>query len=82
MNNWIKIEDKQPKEKQDVWYYFKPCGIFKGKYIKEEYVTYDNEIDYHDIFYGKSGFLTDDVTHWMPYKENDKEPIAPNIENE
>ena len=64
--DWIKIEDKIPDEGQKVIYYFEHTGISIGKFTKDK----DNiGFPFGNIFYGKSGFLTDDVTHWMPLPE-------------
>jgi len=59
---WIKVSDRLPEEGQEVFYYFKHTGIARGHYKKTEY---------GDCFYGDRGFLTNDVTHWMPFP---KEP--------
>ena len=56
-DNWVKVEDKLPKEGQRVIYYFKETGISCGRYMKTES---------GDFFCGPAGWLTDDVTHWMP----------------
>jgi hypothetical protein len=32
-----------------------------------------------DIFYGSCGWLTGDVTYWLPRKDWDREPMAPTI---
>ena len=55
--NWIMIEDSRPEEGQRVIYYFEKTGISVGYYGKE------------GIFYGVYGWLSDDVTHWMPMPE-------------
>ena len=60
LEHWRKVEDELPKDGQKVIYYFEVTGINIGKYKK------DKE---GDIFYGRSGFLTNDVTHWMPLPE-------------
>ena len=58
---WIKIEDQLPKEDQCVIYYFKETGVACGRYKKTS--------GGGDMFFGKCGFLTDDVTYWMPMPE-------------
>ena len=59
---WIRVEDRLPEEGRKVIYYFGCVGIHIGKFMKDK----DNiGLPYGNIFYGKSGFLTDDVTHWM-----------------
>ena len=54
---WISMEDRKPEEGQAVWYYFEVVGVHPGRYYKT---------DDGDTFVGVRGFLTDDVTHWMP----------------
>lgn len=55
---WISVTDRLPTEGQRVIYYFEIVGIHIGKYKKGE--------DGTNIFWGPSGYLGDDVTHWMP----------------
>lgn len=52
---WISVADRYPDVDQDVVYFFDVCGTYVGKYVGEH------------CFAGEAGFLTDDVTHWMPY---------------
>jgi len=70
MNNWIRIKDQKPEDGQDVFYFFDVLGVYKGRYLRKEYpremFEEGTEPVYGDCFYGKKGFLTDDVTHWMP----------------
>ena len=66
--NWLKVADKLPEEGQHVWYYFEHTGVWEGHYKRKGRCN---------IFYGEGGFLMDDVTHWMPWTEN--EPEAPAI---
>ena len=56
--DWIKVTDKLPEEGQRVFYYFKKVGVHRGHYYTSE--------PYGSTFYGPNGWLTDDVTHWMP----------------
>lgn len=69
--DWIKVSDKVPEEGQRVIYYFEHTGISIGKYKKT--MIADEETgevwDYFDTFHGHDGFLSDDVTHWMPLPE-------------
>lgn len=58
---WISVKQRMPDEGQSVLYYFDVVGVHSGKYGGD------------DVFYGASGFLTGDVTHWMPL------PAAPAI---
>jgi hypothetical protein len=63
---WININDKAPEDGQHVIYYFEPLGMFMGYYerCKGEAALYGTH-----CFESASGFLTDDVTHWMPAPE-------------
>lgn len=51
---WIKHNDEEPQLNQAVIYFFKYVGVHRGHYR-----------GYHR-YAGKNGFLTGDVTHWMP----------------
>jgi hypothetical protein len=62
MSDWIKMSDRKPEEGQAVIYYFDMVGRHRGHYTTW---TEAGEFTY-DVFHGPSGFLTDDVTHWMP----------------
>lgn len=68
MCEWIRVEDRLPEESQLVLYYFEPVGIHVGRYNKEV----DDEGYEYNVFHGRSGFLTDDVTHWMPFPDAPK----------
>ena len=68
--DWIKVDDRLPEVGQKVIYYFEHTGISIGKFMKAEN---NEDCQYGNIFYGKSGWLTDDVTHWMPVPEKPKE---------
>ena len=69
MSEWINISDKAPEDGQRVIYYFKPLGMFMGHYerCKGEAALYGTH-----CFESAHGFLTDDVTHWMPLPEPPK----------
>lgn len=54
---WRSVEDRFPEPGQGVLYYFEFVGTWPGKYHG------DGE---SNVFGGPAGFLTDDVTHWMP----------------
>jgi len=60
---WIKIEDKVPPEGVNLLYFFDCTGISFGQY-------YGIEPDYcpetGHVFASHDGWLTGDVTHWMP----------------
>jgi len=60
---WIKIEDAQPKDGDIVFTYFEFSGVEIAKYSNLKGTK--NEISGWNCFSNKSGFLTDDVTHWM-----------------
>jgi hypothetical protein len=55
---WIKVDDKLPKEGDPCIYYFKHVGVWGGKYI--------GMTEWGPQFASLDGFLTGDVTHWMP----------------
>ena len=63
MENWISVEDYLPELDQEVLYYFELLGKFKGKYGG----LYEGQKGM-SIFYSDDGFLTGDVTHWLPVK--------------
>lgn len=71
---WIDIREQKPEEEQDVFYYFEFCGVCSGKYQTCKLGTSGIVFD---CFYGKSGFLCDDVQYWMPRKEYDEVPLEP-----
>jgi len=60
---WIKIEDEVPPEGVNLLYFFDCTGICLGQY-------YGIEPDYcpetGHVFANGDGWLTGDVTHWMP----------------
>lgn len=62
MSEWIKMSDRQPEHGQAVIYYFDMVGRHRGFYS----TGLDEDGYRYHTFYGKGGFLTDDVTHWMP----------------
>ena len=61
--NWIKTEDQLPEIGQKVIYFFKWTGVHRGIYKKWKFNGLPTEFN---CFYGKDGWLCDDVTHWMP----------------
>jgi hypothetical protein len=61
---WISVKDKLPTEGQRVIYYFKMVGVHVGRYK-----SLTDEDGVHQVFYSNAGWLTDDVTHWMPLPE-------------
>jgi hypothetical protein len=68
MSEWISVKDRLPKDGQRVLYYFHYVGVHAGNYARE----LDDDGYMHDVFYGKDGFLSDDVTHWMPFPDPPK----------
>ena len=72
MTNWISVEDAMPEEGQKVWYYFQPVGrhrgTFDGYWVDED----GKEWKGMHMFSCDYGFLTGDVTHWMPDEGQDK----------
>lgn len=58
---WINIDDQLPKEGQKVIYYFEKTGVDRG-YFTQYFFKEGGKIN---TFYG-NGWLSDDVTHWMP----------------
>ena len=56
-SRWVPVSERLPKEGQRVLYYFDMVGIHSGLYYGD------------NCFGGHAGFLTDDVTHWMPLPE-------------
>ena len=65
---WISVEDRLPEEGQRVIYYFKHTGISIGRYTRAQWNDPETGevVSEGDMFHGPDGFLTDDVTHWMP----------------
>lgn len=75
MNKWIDIHDEKPYNNEPVYYYF--------DFFDKVYVGYYNEEDVSEIynepygkyksncFYGRCGFLCDDVVFWMPRDDTD-----------
>lgn len=57
MSNWISVNDLLPEDGANVIYYFDQVGVHRGKYDANS-----------NTFYGRSGWLWNDVTHWMPDK--------------
>ena len=68
--DWIKIKDERPKEGERVITYFKHTGVSIMKYHNLRGTK--DEIMGKDLFTGSGGFLTDDVTHWMPLPKKPK----------
>lgn len=54
---WVPVKQRLPEPKQDVVYYFEFTGRSVGQYLGD---------GTSNVFGGRFGFLTNDVTHWMP----------------
>lgn len=80
--SWIHIKDQKPEINQDVFYFFEVLGVYKGKYEQVNFYEDEEDIEpcWGDCFYGKNGFLTDDVTHWMPAPpDEDWDEVLPDV---
>jgi hypothetical protein len=78
--SWIHINDQKPEHHQKVFYFFAFLGVYRGQYEQAEYPAElfgTDEPIYGDCFFGKKGFLTDDVTHWMPDDGREELPDVP-----
>jgi hypothetical protein len=74
---WLNIDMTVPDEGQEVWYYFGFFDhIYSGKHRSFREEGYAPGVMSH-CFFGASGFLTDDVTWWMPRVEDDLRPDRP-----
>ena len=65
--SWIPITEKSPEDKQIVITYHKETGID----IMEFHLLEGEEANFGTVmFTSRLGFLTDDVTHWLPLGES------------
>lgn len=67
-NQWMDINDHVPEIDQEVLYYFESTGVSLGVYNGVD----DQNPDFGNcghVFSSRDGFLTGDVTHWMPAPE-------------
>jgi hypothetical protein len=62
MSEWIRVDERLPEEGQAVLYYFSMVGRHRGHFTRWT----DPDGYTYNVFHGKEGFLSDDVTHWMP----------------
>lgn len=70
---WKDINQEQPEDGQEVWYYFDIFDrVYEGEYCHVREDGWDH------MFFGDHGFLTDDVTYWMPRNKGDEMPEKPN----
>ena len=73
--DWINIRDKTPNSGDKVLTYFEFSGIEIHTYkdVSEEIEVINGEehkgIFGNNMFYNKSGYLTDDIEWWMPLPE-------------
>lgn len=63
---WIPVSERLPEPNTRLLYYFEVVGVHVGE--MEPGAT----CQANAVFHGRSGFLSGDVTHWMPL------PSAPN----
>ena len=72
MSHWISVDDCLPEIGQKVWYHFHIVGThrgtFDGFYVDED----GKEWKSMHMFSCDYGFLTGDVTHWMPDNGQEK----------
>lgn len=71
VNSWISVEDRLPEDGQQVLTFFEITGVEIAKY--QNLKGTKDEIFGHNCFYNGKGYLTDDVTHWMPLPKPPKE---------
>lgn len=71
--DWIKIEDQVPEDGQVVITYFDLLNNKIEIAIYKNLVGTEDKMFGHNLFYNKSGWLTDDVTHWMPLPDPPKD---------
>lgn len=72
-NKWRRIDQEQPKEYQHVFYWFEVFGmVYRGQFCttKRGKVVLDQ-------FYNNEGFLSNDVTFWMPVEDSVDLPEPP-----
>ncbi len=72
---WMPIDDETPAVGQRVWYYFRIVGVWRGHY--RGLGEYGHEFECDENF----GFLSGDVTHWKPYRNEKKRPKPPAEDN-
>lgn len=78
IRKWTSVKDALPEEDEKVYYYFDILGIFPGKFLGLENMAVEDEPEINvPCFGGSYGFLTGDVTHWMPREDGDEEPDYP-----
>lgn len=74
---WLDIQKDRPEDGQRCWYWFEVSGrVFDGVHTMVDYPGHEAR---SDRFSGKGGFLTDEVTWWMPFVEGAECPKPPSI---
>jgi hypothetical protein len=68
---WVSIREEAPEVGQRVWYYFDAVGVWRGHY--RGLGEHGHEFECDERF----GFLSGDVTHWKPYRNEKKRPQPP-----
>jgi hypothetical protein len=80
MQRWIHIDMRIPSEGEEVWYYFGFNNrVYSGRHRSFREEGYPPGV-VSNTFYGRSGFLTDDVTFWMPRSASEERPERPSRE--
>ena len=69
---WNRIDKVKPESEQKVWYWFEIFTQTYGGFYKTD--RYEQ-----DVFYGDCGWLTGDVTYWMPRSDGDEKPKLPTM---
>ena len=64
--NWITVNDCMPNVGDRVWYFFEPVGVWQGQFDGYYQDEDGREWKGMHIFSNPKGWLTGDVTHWMP----------------
>lgn len=61
--NWISVKEGMPDAGDCVWYFYSPVGVWRG--VFDGY--HDDNLNLHIFTCSETtGWLTGDVTHWMP----------------
>ena len=72
---WISFFDRQPENKQEIFYYGEHIGVWYGRY---EYRP-DDPVSHHVMICGQSPGICDrmDAPWWMPHEEGMWKPEKP-----
>lgn len=74
---WLRIGEVRPKHGQHCWYWFE---VFKEVYLGEYRrirVKLNNRVYRLNQFRDDGGFLTEDVTFWIPKNSHPDKPRPP-----